>query len=70
VRARVDTLDSLSAHADRGEILKWIRSGRHRPGRVHLVHGEPAAAAALAEKMRVEEKLDVAVPDYLDRIRI
>lgn len=24
VRARVETLDSLSAHADREEILRWI----------------------------------------------
>jgi metallo-beta-lactamase family protein len=69
VRARIETLDSLSAHADRGEILDWIRSSPHRPGSVHLVHGEPEGLDSLAGRIRGELSLQVEVPAYLDTTR-
>ena len=31
----------MSAHADRGEILRWLRHAAAAPGRLCLVHGEP-----------------------------
>ncbi len=70
VRARVETLDGLSAHADRGEILTWLRSSTHRPGTVHLVHGEPAGLEGLAGRIRGEMSLPVEIPAYLDTTRI
>ena len=48
VRAQVATLGGLSAHADRDEILRWLRGFERAPRRVYVVHGEPAAAQALA----------------------
>ena len=47
VRAQVETLDALSAHADQSELLRWAGALKRRPGAVYLVHGEPGAAAAL-----------------------
>lgn len=70
VRARIETLDGLSAHADRGEILAWLRASGVRPGTVHLVHGEPEARDALAERIRGELKLDVHCPAYLEKVEI
>jgi metallo-beta-lactamase family protein len=44
VRARIEKIDALSAHADRDEIMRWL-DGFERPPRVtYLVHGEPSAA--------------------------
>ena len=52
VRARVERIDALSAHADADEIFRWLR-GFERPPRVtYLVHGEPDGAAALAAAIR------------------
>lgn len=48
VRARVETLDGLSAHADRDEILRWLRGFERPPTETILVHGEAGAAAHLA----------------------
>jgi metallo-beta-lactamase family protein len=48
VRAHVETLDGLSAHADQSEIFRWLAGFRRAPKAVYLVHGEPAAAEALA----------------------
>ena len=61
VRARVERIDALSAHADSGEILRWL-GGFARPPRVtYLVHGEPQASAALAAAIRARYAWDVQV---------
>ena len=49
VRAEIMATDALSAHADRAEILRWLRGFRRPPGMTYAVHGEPAAAAALRD---------------------
>ena len=41
--------DSMSAHADRGEIRRWLRTIPVRPGRLCLVHGEPGPMDALRD---------------------
>ena len=52
VRATVETLDAMSAHAGQDELLRWL-SGMTRPPRAtYLVHGEPAAAAGLEAQLR------------------
>jgi len=47
VRARIESLDGLSAHADQGEILRWLGGFRRPPHRTYLVHAEPTAAETL-----------------------
>jgi metallo-beta-lactamase family protein len=54
VGARIETLDGLSAHADRAEILEWLRGFERPPDRTYVVHGEPAAADALAQALTGE----------------
>jgi metallo-beta-lactamase family protein len=48
VRARVVTLDGLSAHADREGIFRWLAGFRRAPRQVYVVHGEPIASQNLA----------------------
>lgn len=62
VRARVKSLDAFSAHAGRGEILKWLRAFKKFPGQIFLNHGEPNATHALAEAIRSEFDSDVIIP--------
>jgi metallo-beta-lactamase family protein len=54
VRAEVVSLGSLSAHADRGELVGWLDRLPAAPKRVFVVHGEPTAADSL--RQAVEEK--------------
>lgn len=49
VRAAIMVTDALSAHADRAEILRWLRGFRRPPRMTYAVHGEPPAAAALRD---------------------
>lgn len=62
VRATVEKIDGLSAHADREEILKWLGGFRRPPRVTYLVHGEPPAAVALQTAIRDRLGWDVRIP--------
>ncbi|HEX9668845.1 MAG TPA: MBL fold metallo-hydrolase RNA specificity domain-containing protein, partial [Thermoanaerobaculia bacterium] len=66
VRARVQKIDGLSAHADAGELMRWMGTAEGAPRRAFVVHGEPGPAAALAERMRRELAWKVSVPRHLE----
>jgi metallo-beta-lactamase family protein len=70
VRARVAKLDSISAHADRGEILKWLGTLPAPPRRLVLVHGEPGPMDSL--KATIEQRLswNVHTPAHGERMDI
>jgi metallo-beta-lactamase family protein len=59
LRARVEVLNSFSAHADKNDLMNFARSCGKSPGRLFLVHGEPdqqkpLRAALTAEGFRVD----------------
>jgi len=68
VRAEVVTLDEFSVHADADELLTWIGEMPQPPESVHVVHGEPAAARALADGIRDRFDCAVSVPRYGERV--
>ena len=55
IRAEVQNLDMLSAHADADEILRWLRGFTKPPLKTFIVHGEATASDAL--RRRIEEEL-------------
>ncbi|HTS71402.1 MAG TPA: MBL fold metallo-hydrolase [Terriglobia bacterium] len=70
VRAQIESIDNLSAHADYGEILAWLKRFAKSPGKTFMVHGEPKASEALGQRIREQLRWDVVVPKYLDRIEL
>lgn len=70
VRAEVVEISGLSAHGDRDELLKWCRSCSGKPGRVAVVHGEPASARAFSVSLRDELGWSTVVPGYGDRLEV
>lgn len=63
VRARVETVDGLSAHADQGELLRWMRGFTRPPRETYIVHGEPGPAEALAQAVRAQLGWKVTVAE-------
>ena len=47
VKARVENLDFLSAHADREEIVSWVSKLPTAPKQCFITHGEPEASDQL-----------------------
>ncbi len=69
-RARIETLEHLSGHADYGEILGWLHKFHQPPGKTFLVHGEPKAAESLRQKVAQELQWDVSVGSYLQKVQL
>ncbi|MGH9442481.1 MAG: MBL fold metallo-hydrolase RNA specificity domain-containing protein [Thermoanaerobaculia bacterium] len=63
VRARIEQIPALSAHADQGELLEWFSRIPGKPRRTYLVHGEEPARIALAARIRSELGFDVRLPE-------
>jgi metallo-beta-lactamase family protein len=51
VRAKIFTINGLSAHADRDALLGWIGQFRAAPRQTWVVHGEPLAAESLKKSI-------------------
>lgn len=64
IRAQVESLDSLSAHADANELLRWMKGFKRPPRKVYITHGEPQAQDEL--RLSIEEKLgwNCEIPEY------
>ncbi len=54
IRAEVQRLDMLSAHADADEIMAWLRNFEIPPRLTFITHGEPASAEALGRRIEAE----------------
>lgn len=70
VRARVEDMSSLSAHADQGELLDWLRRCAFKPRLALVVHGEPQSADALRVRLRDEFGWPVFCPTHLEKVQV
>ena len=70
VHARIELLESMSAHADSQEILRWLRGFKTAPQRTFLVHGEPPAMQALRDLIGRELHWPVHVPAWKERVEL
>jgi metallo-beta-lactamase family protein len=66
VRAEVVDVSAFSVHADQREILAWLSTAPRAPDTTFIVHGEPAAQTALADRISEELKLECVIPKYLE----
>jgi metallo-beta-lactamase family protein len=62
LRAEVQKLDALSGHADREEMLGWMKPIANGLKKVFLVHGEPEQQTAFASAIRERYGLEVVIP--------
>jgi metallo-beta-lactamase family protein len=70
VRARIAKLNSMSGHADRGEILRWLRTFPAKPERLFLVHGEARPMDALKASIASTLGWDAATPAHLETVAL
>ncbi len=61
VRANVVSASSLSGHAGRSELLRWL-APLPAPRQVFLTHGEKASAESLATELRASRQWNVVIP--------
>ena len=70
VNAEVQRIDSMSAHADSSEILRWLRGFKAPPRRTFLVHGEPGPMDALRDRIMTELRWSVHTPAWQEQVTL
>jgi metallo-beta-lactamase family protein len=70
VKAKITQIHGFSAHADRGELLRWVSGLKAAPRSVFVTHGEPEAAKAFADLLKQEKGWSTSVPQYEDRVEL
>ncbi len=70
VRARIERLFGLSAHADRRDLMRWLGYLRTPPRRLFLTHGEATVAESLAGHIREVLSWDASVPTYRETVQL
>lgn len=61
VACRHTSIDGLSSHGDRQEMLRWIGQPERAPRKVFVVHGEPESAEHFAADLRTHLSTEVHV---------
>ena len=70
VGARIEHIDSMSAHADQNEIMRWLGGFTKPPALTCIVHGEPAAQAALESRISKELGWTTVIPEYRQQVAL
>ena len=66
VKAKIESIESLSAHADQNDLLNWISKIKNIPEKVFLIHGEPMALDAFRVKIKDRYNWHVSIPKLTD----
>jgi metallo-beta-lactamase family protein len=70
VRARIANLRGFSAHGDRDDLFRWVKSLASIPRRTFVVHGEPTGAGALRDRLDDELGHDCTVAELDQVVRL
>jgi metallo-beta-lactamase family protein len=70
VNAQVESVSSLSAHADQGEIMRWLKGFKRPPRATFIVHGELDGAKVLLEKIVNELGWNAVIPTYTQVVEL
>ena len=69
IKARIATVEGLSAHAGADELERWMRSGKSLPKTVFLVHGEERQLKAMARRVTAAG-LEAVIPVQGERFEL
>ena len=70
INLQVCTIDGLSAHAGRNEIIAFFNNMRPRPKRIMINHGEVSKCLDLASALYKLNKVETNVPRILETLRL
>jgi metallo-beta-lactamase family protein len=69
VAARIERIDSMSAHADSNELLRWLHGFTRAPQHTFIVHGEPVAQDALGARIQAELGWAHKAPEHRETVQ-
>jgi len=70
VKMDVFSIEGLSGHSDRNQLINYVKSLEPKPRKVIVVHGESSKCLDLASTIHKLMRVETAAPRVLDAIRI
>jgi metallo-beta-lactamase family protein len=70
VRCQIERIGGFSAHADWGEVLRWLKGMPQAPRLSFTTHGEPASASAMRGHIIEQFGWNVEVPQYGETVEL
>jgi metallo-beta-lactamase family protein len=70
VKAKIENVEGLSAHADQKGLIDWMSQLKKKPEKIFIVHGEAQSADALRVKIKDVYGLDGVIPSLNEIIKI
>lgn len=70
VKCKIETIMSMSGHADQGELFHWMKNFKDKPKITFTTHGEGEDLHAYAQHIREEFGWNVTVPKYLESAQL
>jgi metallo-beta-lactamase family protein len=68
VHARIASVESMSAHADSHEIMRWLGGFTRAPRKTFIVHGEPRAMEALSSTIQTRLGWPCRMPEWKETV--
>ena len=68
VKADIVRINGFSAHADRNELLAWLKELEAPPRKVFVVHGEMESATSFGKYVHEQTGWDISVPEYNETV--
>ncbi len=66
IKAKIEQINGISAHADQNDMLDWIKKFKSPPKEIFLVHGEPESSQAFGKFLRGQIDSNISIPAYGD----
>ena len=70
VKATIENVEGLSAHADQRGLIEWLSKLKSSPTEIFIVHGEQDASLALKEKIKEVYNWNASIPKLNDEVKI
>ena len=70
VKMQVETMNGLSAHSGRNELMQFIARMNPKPKRIIINHGEQSKCLDLASSIYRQTRIETVVPRNLETIRL
>lgn len=70
VKCKVEYMSSMSGHADKEELFRWLGGFHDKPKMTFTVHGEAPGIGIYAQSIRDRLGWNVIVPEYLESVSL
>jgi len=70
VKCNVESISSMSGHADRSELFQWMSGFKQKPKITFTIHGEGNDLQLYAQAIRDKFGWNVTVPHYLESVQL